>query len=246
MLCNSGDDPERENRYLNVLLEKRVDGIILSPTGQNIDTIERIIATGIPLCFIDRIIDDIPCDYVVVDNAEATKNAVIELFERGYEKIAFLAPPQSIMTGKERLSGFRQAFLETGREINENMITYSEITLEGGRKAATEILQTEKPDVFFASNELIATGAFEAIQENGLKVPDDIGFLMWDDPEWTRIARPKVSVVSQPLWALGETAADLLFKRLNNLKGEERTEPVQMILKTTFTDRGSLKKTNFP
>jgi len=241
IFCNSHDIPEKEKQYLNVLLEKRVDGIILSPTGQNRDIIGRIKANGIPVCFIDRIIEGVKCDYVVVDNEEATRRTVKDLFSRGYSRIGFIAPPPHIMTGQERIKGYKKAYEESGYNYDANLISISDLSVAGGKKTTHDLIEKQNLDVVFVANELTAAGALEAVLERGLRIPEDIGFVMWDDPEWTRIARPQISVIAQPLRTIGETAAELLFKRLSSERTEEDSEPIRVMLKTSFIERGSLR-----
>ena len=214
ILCNGGDNPKKEFRYLKLLHENRVDGIIISPTGKNLDYIKFLIKSGTPIVFIDRYIDEIDCDSVIVNNREASFNALNFVIKKGYRRIGCIAGPQDRFTGRERYIGFLRALEANSIEIDEKLIRFGDFTLESGAEMAKDLLKSEKIDLLFVANSDMATGAYKVIREMGLRVPEDLGFLVFDDPSWATMVDPPVTVISQPVFTLGSTAADLLFRRV--------------------------------
>jgi len=240
ILCNGGDSAEKERKYLKVLHENRVDGIILSPTGRNADYLNFLISSGIPVAFVDRITQGVECDCVLVNNREATRRAVEFVIDRGYRKIGCIAGPMDRTTGIERLEGYREALAGRGVCFDEKLVKYGDFSVESGRKRMKDFFETMEIDAVFVSNFDMATGAFQIIKEKGYKIPEDIGFLMFDDSVWTSLVTPSVTAISQPVYALGTTAADLLFKRIFNGRNYVEQKPEKVMLETKLIVRESI------
>lgn len=240
ILCNSGDDPEIEEKELRILHEKRVDGFIVSPTGQNAATLQRIVANNIPVCFIDRTIEGLACDSVLVNNRQATYDAVNYVLDLGYSRIGYISGAQSIFTQQERLQGYRQALSDRSMPIAEDYIVISDTSYEAGRKAALTLLNKTDVDCLFVSMELHASGAMQALIQENTAIPDKVGFIMWDDPQWTTMVRPQVTVVSQPTYTIGATACEILMGRLLDKPHQESQEPINVVLQAKLVVRGSV------
>jgi len=214
ILCNGGDNPDKERQYLKLLHENRVDGIIISPTGKNVEYINFLINTGIPIVFIDRYIDDVDCDSVTVNNFEASYNAVDFVIKKGYKKIGFISGPLDRFTGKERYRGYVKALKDNSLKVDETIIRYGNFTLESGFNNCNEILDNSDIDLLYVANSDMGTGAFQAIRKRKINVPKELGFMMFDDPNWATLVEPSVTAISQPVFTLGSTACDLLFRRI--------------------------------
>ncbi len=239
ILCNGGDNPEKEGKYLKVLHENRVDGIILSPTGKNKDYLDFIISLGTPISFLDRVVEGVDCDVVIINNRKASYEAVKYLIVKGYRNIGFISGPRDRMTGIERLEGYRAALEENEIPVNNGLIKFGDFKLESGRQMAEELIEEGSLDALYAANSDMATGAYQVIKERNLRIPEDIGFMMFDDPDWTTLVTPKVTAVSQPVYTMGSTAADLLFKRILEGKDYMDKEPVKVVLEAKLIVRGS-------
>ena len=240
VLCNGGDSPEKELGYLKVLHENRVDGVILSPTGKNRDYLNLLISSGIPVTLIDRTVKGLQCDTVLINNRDASAEVVRHMLGKGYRRIGFIAGPQDRLTGVERLEGYYVAHEEEGIGPNESLVKYGDFMMESGKKLAIELIEEGRLDALYVSNSDMSTGAYLAIKEKGLRIPEDIGFAMFDDPDWASLVTPGVSAVRQPVYSLGSTAADLLVKRIVNGSGPVDREPVRIVLEARFIERGSL------
>lgn len=239
ILCNCGDNPDKELNYLQVLHENRVDGIILSPTGKNREYLNFLIASGIPVVFLDRIVEGIECDTVIVNNRDASKAAVLFLLKQGYRKIGFISGPEDRMTGSERLEGYKMAFIEMDMPVNDRLVRKGDFSLESGRECTLQLLETGDIDALYVANSDMATGAFQVLKERNIKIPADIGFAMFDDPNWSTLVSPKVTAVRQPVYTLGSTAADLLFKRILEDGHYIDKEPFRVILAAHLVERES-------
>lgn len=240
ILCNSEDDPKLEARQLEMLLEKRVDGIIISPTDKNIPLIHSINKNKIPVCCIDRYYPELDCDYVMVDNEASCYNATRLLIEKGYRNIGFLAIPMHIPTGKQRLQGYKRALADCGMTFNQKLVHHGEMSIESGRQGALDLVSNQELDCLFVSNELLAVGAYPALVENGFKIPEEIGFLMWDNPFWTQLCLHKISTISQPTVQIGTIAANTLIHRITHTVADSDEKPLCITLQTTMVDRETL------
>lgn len=236
--CNSGDDPRQEKEYLSVLHEKRVDGIILSPTGLNVGQIRHIIAFGIPVCIIDRAVDGVSCDMVIVNNREASRRAVEHMIDQGYGRIGFISGPRERSNALLRHQGYVDALENTGREVEEKLVVYGDFTFQSGYEGTLELLDSQRMDALFVANERMGGGALKALDERKICIGRDLGFAMWDDPFWTTLIKPNITAISQPVYTIGTTAADLLFKRIEG-ENEYDSGPVKVTLEADLIVRES-------
>ena len=172
-----------------------------------------ILGSGIPVVFVDRIVDGIQCDTVLVNNREASKGAVDFLLDRNYRRIGFISGPKDRLTGIERLGGYKEATAGHGSGEDPELIRYGDFSYESGRECAAELIDSARIDSLYAANIDMATGAFHVLKEKSIRVPDNIAFIMFDDPDWATLVTPQVTVVRQPVYTIGSTAAELLLKR---------------------------------
>lgn len=240
ILCNGGDNPEKELKYLHVLHENRVDGVILSPTGKNRDYLQFLISSGIPVSFVDRTVEGVECDAVVVNNREASYRAVEYLVKKGYRRIGFISGPKDRMTGFDRLEGYIRALKDNRIDVDEKLIKVGDFTIESGKRMAAELLEETDSEVIYVANHDMATGAYQVLREKGLSIPGDIGFMMFDDPDWASLVSPRITAIRQPVYTLGSTAAELLFKRILEGRKYMEIEPVQIVLEAKFLQRESV------
>lgn len=240
ILCNGGDNPEKELKYLQLLHENRVDGVILSPTGENRDYIKFLISSGIPVSFVDRTVEGVECDAVVVNNRDASYRAVEYLVKKGYRRIGFISGPKNRMTGFDRLEGYLKALKDNHIDIDEKLIKVGDFTIESGRQRAAELLEETDFEVIYVANHDMATGAYQLLREKGVRIPEDIGFMMFDDPDWATLVSPRITSIRQPVYKLGATAAELLFKRIMEGRKYSDLGPVHIVLDAKFLRRESV------
>lgn len=241
ILCNGDDDPEEELKYLKVLKSSRVDGIILTPTGKNISYIKQIIKTGTNLIFIDRLINGIDCDAVIVDNVNGAYQAVKHLIENGYRKVAIIDGFIDRTTGRGRLDGYLKALDESGIPRNDNLIKIGSFKQTSGMELCRELLTgSDKLEAIFTANLDITLGAIKIIKEMGLKIPDDVAIVGFDDSEWSTIIDPPLTCVRQPTSNLGKIVLEMLVKKINKDNDKAlQNKPQVITLETDLLIRGS-------
>lgn len=243
ILCNGDEDSEKELKYLRILKSNRVDGIVLTPTGKNSTYIHHLLSSGTKVVLLDRLIEGINCDAVLVDNAIGAYKAVRHLIEQGYRKIGIVNAYLDRTTGAERLKGYLQALQESGITKNDDLIKIGDFKKESGKRLTRELLeQSNRPEAIFITNIDMSMGALIAIKEKNLTIPDDIGIVCFDDSEWAPIINPPITVVRQPVYQLGSLAAELLIKKIVEGEKELDHKPTVVTLKTELIIRNSTKK----
>lgn len=215
LLCNADENVEKEINYLKVLMNKKVDGIILTSAGGDHKTIKEIVRRGMSVVLIDRLIEGLDTDGVVIDNVNGAYDAISHLISEGYKKIGIITGPLEIMTATERLEGYKKALQDAGIEFNENLVENGGYTREGGYRAAKQLVERVCPDAMFIANNVMTTGALLALKELKIKIPEEIGVVGFDDLEWAPLMDPPLTTISQPIYTIGSTAAQLLLYRLN-------------------------------
>ncbi|MCJ7471956.1 MAG: LacI family transcriptional regulator [Actinobacteria bacterium] len=242
ILCNGDDDPLKELEYLKILKSNKVDGIILTPTGKNAEYINNIIESGINVVLLDRLVDGVKCDSVLVDNYKGSFTAVKYLISRGYKKIAFIGGYTDRTTGRQRLNGYNKAIKDDGLKINNDLIKIGDFKKESGARLTKELLEgAHIPDAIFSSNIDMTLGCLIAIKNAGLSIPEDIGIVGFDDPDWSIIADSPLTAISQPVYLLGLKATEILIKNINDKKSFSGNKPSIITLGTSLIIRNSTR-----
>ena len=243
ILCNADDDPEKELKYLKVLRSSRVDGIIIAPTGKNAGYINNLLQSNIKIVLIDRLIEGVDCDAILVDNEKGAYTAVKYLIDKGYKKIAIIDGFIDRTTGKERLSGYLKALSEGNIPRNDDFIKIGNFKKRTGIMLAKELLESKnKPEAIFVANVDLTLGALLSIKNLNLKIPDDIAIIGFDDSDWAQILESPLTTISQPVYDLGSTAAEMLIKNIEN--DNSKKEKSIVTFNTKLIERDSVKKIN--
>jgi len=241
ILCNGDDDPVKEMEYLKILRSNKVDGIILTPTGLNRDFIKSTMNAGIQIVLLDRLIDGLDADAVLVDNYEGSYTATKYLLDKGYKRIAIINGFTDRTTGRERLRGYKSALRESGIAEEEALIKTGDFKKESGIRLTLELLDMENPpDAVFITNMDMTMGALMALGIKMIAIPRDMAVLSFDDPEWSAIIEPPLTAVCQPVYRLGSTAAKKLIKRIENRQENPVNKPSITTLKTRLIIRRSV------
>jgi LacI family transcriptional regulator len=216
VLCNTDEDPEKESRYIAAVLAERMAGVIISTSGRS-TVISRLVEARIPVVAIDRQLRGVAIDTVLVDNVHGAELATTHLLDNGYQRVACITGPRRISTAAERLRGYQRALRARGREATDALVRYADFREEGGYRAMASLLDGDNPpDSVFATNNLMTVGAVECLVDRGIRVPDEVGVVGFDDIPWAHLVRPSLSTVSQPTYDLGRAAAGLLTERIAN------------------------------
>lgn len=227
ILCNSDENPIKEQQYIEVLCSQRVAGAIVVPTREQAHSLQPFRELNIPVVAVDRRVRDPEIDTVLVDNPRGAFQAVKHLVENGYRRIGLITGPQMTTTGRERLQGYRQALVEANIPLDANLERQGPFNVASGLQHAGELLDLEEPiDALFVANNLLTIGALEAINMRNLRIPEDIAIVAFDDIPWASLGSVSLSTVTQPVYELGSTAALRLFQRMQKRASLTRQEIV--------------------
>jgi LacI family transcriptional regulator len=239
VLANADEDVAKESRYLEVAAAEQMAGVLLTPASTRLTDISVLLERHIPVVTIDRRLANSPVDSVIVNNRQAALAAAEHLIGQGCERVGFVAGPVRITTGASRLAGYRAALRAAGRPGNTALIAYGDFRTEGGYAATCQLLQSRgAPDGLLISNNLMTVGGMQAIAEAGLRVPEDIAVVGFDDANWATAMRPPLTVVAQPTYDIGRIAAELLLRRINR----DSSPPKHIVLRADLIERGSSRR----
>jgi LacI family transcriptional regulator len=219
ILTVSQENMERELKHIESLLAMRVDGLIISVTQQTKDTaiFEKVKRLGVPLVFVDRVLEIEGTSKVTVDDRGGAFNAIEMAINNGYTKIAALAGYQSINIGKDRYLGFEDAMKKHGLEINPQWVVYGGFGNIDGYNGFMQIYKTGNlPEFIFAVTYPVALGVYAAAEEVGLRIPDDIDIICFGNSEFNRFISPSLTCVNQPTDLLGSNAVELILDHIKN------------------------------
>jgi LacI family transcriptional regulator, galactose operon repressor len=217
ILCNSDGSFDRECRYLRLLSDKQVDGIILIATTPQVDHLINFVDRGLPAVVFYRRPPGIRADSLTVDNFGGGYLATRHLIELGHRRIACVAPASLDSPSALRVSGFRKALEEAGLEIDEALIFRGDNRFAGGREGAQRVLETSRSfTALFAGNDVMAVGAIREFQARGLCVPDDISVVGFDGISLGDYIMPALTTVVQPRFEAGQKAFELLYQRIED------------------------------
>lgn len=214
MLCNTDEQPEKEETYLRVVEQERVAGVLISPHSDATD-VSRLIKAKIPLVVIDRPLAG-NFDSVMVESSKGAQCATRHLLESGWKKPACITGPPTASTAQQRLEGYLAALWHHYEDSVRPMVSRGEFRQEGGRQAAAELLdRKDPPDSLFIANAQMALGVLEEIRSRKLVIGVDLGIVVFDDAPWAPFVDPPITVVAQPAYEIGKRAAQLLIDRIN-------------------------------
>jgi LacI family transcriptional regulator len=235
IFCNTDESDRKESTYVNILLQKQVDGFLLVPAESKPHIIELIQQRGAPLVVIDRQVPGADVDLVRCDSEEGACQLTHFLISLGHRHIAILSGRQGISTADDRVSGYRRAMDESGLQVNADYCVRGEFTQDSGYQMAQRAIGLRpRPTALVAANNFITIGAMKALQEAHLRVPEDIALVGFDDLPPAMVTFPFFTVASQPAYEMGQLATELLLKRLKNREVKRHEEiilPTQIIVR---------------
>lgn len=235
VLCNSDEDPVKENQYISVAMAEQMAGVILSPSGKS-KRLDQLISSGMAVVTVDRELRRAGLDAALVDNEHGARVGTAHLLDAGYKRLACIAGPLKASTATERLRGFRQALRAQDLPVIDELVCRGDFREQGGYKAMETLLDLPSPpDAVFVANNLMTVGAVECLVDRGVSIPESIGVVGFDDIPWAHLVRPSLTTVTQPTYELGRTAATLLERRIS----DPSRPPSRIVLRTELQIRGS-------
>jgi DNA-binding LacI/PurR family transcriptional regulator len=239
-LCNSGQRVEQEARYLDLLEEQRVQGVLITPVGTDNSRLDLLVQRGTPVVLVDRGTERPNWCSVAVDDVLGGRLAVSHLIERGHRRIAFAGGPLTLRQVQDRYLGATKALADAGRDPADLMIFETTwLTLSAGRQAGEQIADLpddDRPTAVFCANDLMALGVLQAVAGQGLRVPRDIAIVGYDDIDYAAAATVPLSSVRQPRELIGRTATELLLDEMREGTSHQHR---RVIFKPELTIRAS-------
>jgi LacI family transcriptional regulator/LacI family repressor for deo operon, udp, cdd, tsx, nupC, and nupG len=215
ILCNSDENQDKERFYLDVMRAESVDGIVLPPFDDTDAGVVEMVNSGIPVVCVDRSHGKVKTDLVEVDNYQGALDAMRHLIARGHKSIALIEGRTQVSTSRERRRGYLDALAEHGIPVRKELMRGGDFKQESGRLLTNELLDLRKPPTaLFVCNNLMTVGALAALHQRGVRVPQEIALLGFDDLPWAEALDPPPTVVRQPAYDVGRQAMELLLKRI--------------------------------
>jgi LacI family transcriptional regulator len=236
VLCNTDEDPEKEILYIQILMEKRIDGLVISTAFQDGGHPLLSQLKGIPLVAVVRKIKNLASDAVLGDNSGGVYQAIDHLIRLGHREIGIISGPTGLSSGAERLAGYRKALEGHRIPIEEDWIKIGDFKRESGYSLTKELFKLSPfPTALFVANNQMTIGALQALTELKIRIPEDISFVSFDDMEWYSFLNPPLTTVEHSPYLLGKTAGEVLLQRI----GHKRKNPKRVLIPSHLIVRKS-------
>ncbi|AOZ92237.1 LacI family DNA-binding transcriptional regulator [Paenibacillus crassostreae] len=226
IICNADENPDKESKYIEMLLARQVDGLIIFPTGKNASSYSRLIEQNFPIVFLDRLVEQVTTHSLLLDNEMAVKIAIQELTQHQHERIALITLPHEthrITPRVERLSGYKRALEDNGLEIRDEYIR--SVPKEEVQEMLDKLLHLQHPPTaILAGNDVVLAEMLKYCSTHNLQIPEDISVIGIDDADFAHIYNPNITTIGQPTHDMGKQAARILLQCI-----EEPGESVPII-----------------
>ncbi|MEV0117625.1 LacI family DNA-binding transcriptional regulator [Streptomyces sp. NPDC050844] len=232
IIGNADERPELQDHHVRTLLDRRIDGLLVSPTDGGSPLILDAARAGTPMVFVDRWIPGVDVPVVRADGRQAVRDLVAHLYGLGHRRLAIIAGPAATTTGSERVDAFREALEAYGLQLPEEYIGQGDFQADSGRRVTEAFLALpEPPQVIFAADNLMALGSLDAIRAHGLRVPHDIALAAFDDIPWFVHTDPPITAIAQPTGDLGRAAVQALADRIEGRRPQSVTLPARLVVR---------------
>ncbi|SEQ64024.1 LacI family DNA-binding transcriptional regulator [Piscibacillus halophilus] len=219
IVCNAEDHPEKEQKYIEMLRAKQVDGIIVFPTSNNKELYQSLNLEDYPMVFIDRYVPEVKVSSIMLDNKKASQLAVEEFHRLGYERIGIItnSTKNNVTPRVERIEGFVQALESKNLEVNESYI--KSVSLHEISKELVQMFSLEQPpEALLAGNDLALIEILQFTKKHQLQIPSDLAVIGIDDVSFASIYNPELTTIAQPTDEMGKKAAELLISQIQGEK----------------------------
>lgn len=239
IICNIKENLEKEAHYIDVLKELWVDGVILLHEKINIETKKKLEECNFSLVLASVKIEGLDVPRVNINDYQAAYDATTYLIDLGHKRIAMIAGDhRDITAGKERLDGYRKALIDANIEVDESIIFEGNFQVNSGYKNMKKILAIDsRPTAVFVASDAMAVGAMNCVMDSGLKVPEDISIMGFDDIDLAQVVRPKLTTIHQPAEEIGQKAMETILKMINKEPFEK-----EIVLEHKIIERQSCKR----
>lgn len=234
LLADTNENSEKEDAYIKLMYEKRVDGLILATVSEKHEVLNMYFQSGVPVIFIDNLPNINPAyeDCVILDNSRASMMAIDSFVKEGHRKIAIISGNERETTGMERVQGYIRGMESHGLSVNKQLMKMGNFQEIGGYNCMRELLINRDKDPFtavYVSSYKMTCGALRAIRDMGLKIPADIALIGFDFVDNTGLMSPTITTIVQPIESIGSIVAKRLLARIKTEEETERGEQIKDI-----------------
>ena len=216
IFCNTDESATKQDSYLEAMIQKQVDGILLVPACSKANPIGFLHQQNVQVVLLDRRLPDMEADVVRCDSYGGAYQLVQLLLKLGHRRIAMLSGPSGVSSADDRVAGYRQALHEAGLQPDDQLIFYGDFSLESGYQMTHSLLRLpSRPTALFAGNNFIAIGALKTLHDAGLAVPENMSVVSFDDLPAAILVDPFLTVAAQPAYEMGQRATRRLLECLN-------------------------------
>ena len=236
MLGNTNESLEYEMEQIKYFRSRQVDGLIIAPSAGSHENINEVIDEDCPVVFIDRKPDGLKGDFVLTNGYQGSYDAVKLLIEKGHRKIGVLSGLLNLSPAQERLEGYRQALTDHGIPVDENLILIGDSSFDSGYEMTRRLTEQSDVTAIFIASNAIAMGSIGYIQDKGIKVPEELAIIGFDNYDWGSVSNPPLSVINQSAYELGAKAAEVLLKKISKPSNryKEYRLPTQIVIRKSF------------
>jgi LacI family transcriptional regulator len=235
ILCNTDEDVAKQDKYVQLLLRRQVDGFLLVPASDTIDTIRFIQHQRVSLVILDRQLSGVSADIVRGDSEGGAYELTRYLTELGHRRIAILSGPETTSTSTQRVAGYKRALKDAHLKVDSELISFGKFCQDSGYERTMKLLAlSRRPTALFAGNNFIAIGIMKALYESGLRIPEDMSVVGFDDLPPGLLVQPFLTVAAQPAYEMGYRATKLLLERIANSGEPSHQEivlPTQLVIR---------------
>ncbi|MGF7046470.1 LacI family kdg operon repressor [Paenibacillus sp. DS2015] len=214
IICNADENPDKESKYIEMLVARQVDGLIIFPTGNNAAAYGRLITENFPMVFLDRLVEQVTTHSLLLDNEMAVKIGIQELVSNQHEEIALITLPHEthrITPRLERLSGYKKAMEECGLKIRDEYIR--SVPKEDIQGTMAKLLHLQDPPTaILAGNDIVLAEMLKYASTHNIRIPEDISVIGIDDADFAHIYNPNITTIGQPTYDMGKQAAKILLQ----------------------------------
>ena len=238
-LCNSDNDPVKEEKYLMTFIDRRVDGIILASANSSSDVLARLSRYNVPFVLVDRPLSNVT-QYagVYADNYQGFYMSTEYFIKQGNKRIAFLGGPRTVVATRERFSGYRDAHRDANLHLDGALIKYDDFSIAGGERMMRELVDSRTEfEAVVAGSDLTAIGAMRTLHRHGIEVPNQCEVIDFDGIQLGDLMEPALSTVAQPIYEIGSSATRLLIEKLQG----KLSTPRRLIFDPTLELKGTTK-----
>ncbi|MFF4606196.1 LacI family DNA-binding transcriptional regulator [Streptomyces sp. NPDC001339] len=240
VIGNAGECPEQQDDYIRTLLDRRIDGLLVSSAGTGSPMLSEVAASGTPLVLLDRTVPGVDAPCVRTDGRAALTELAARLAALGRRRPAIIVAPAGTPTGDERLDVFRTALAAHGLTLPDERVGATlDLQPTGGRRVMSDFLDLpEPPDAVLATDNLMALGALDELRARGLRVPDDMALVVYDDVAWFAHTDPPLTAIAQPTRELGRAAVRTLLERIEGRPAESVLLPARLVTRRSCGGQG--------